>query len=110
MTTAVIVIVVLLVARRAGRVLMMMRRKKERGGAAGALRPRVRPGRRGGRRPREAEHHLADVANRRDKAEIRDLDARGARALLAAAGPTCRPRSSTTRSLPPGTPTSWSAT
>ena len=74
MTTAVIVIVVLLVLAALAAVLMM-RRNKERAGLQERFGPEYdRAVEEGGSR-REAEHHLADVASRRDKAEIRDLDA-----------------------------------
>jgi len=75
MTTAVIVIIVVLLVLAALAAVMMMRRKKEREGLQERFGPEYdRAVEQGGSR-REAEHHLADVANRRDKAEIRDLDA-----------------------------------
>ncbi len=74
-TAAVILIVVVLLVLAALAALMMARRKKERE----ALRERFGPEydravEEGGSR-RDAEHRLSDVAARRDKAEIRELDA-----------------------------------
>jgi hypothetical protein len=74
-TAAVILIVVVLLVLAALAAVMASRRKKERE----ALRERFGPEydravEEGGKR-REAEHRLSDVAARRDKAEIRELDA-----------------------------------
>ncbi len=74
-TAAVILIVVVLLVLAALAAFMMARRKKERE----VLRERFGPEydravEEGGSR-REAEHRLSDVAARRDKAEIRELDA-----------------------------------
>jgi hypothetical protein len=74
MTTAIIVIVVVLLVLGALAAVFAARRKKERE----QLRERFGPEydraveESGGRR--QAEHRLSDVAARRDKAEIRDLD------------------------------------
>ena len=96
MTTAVIVIIVALLVLAALAALMMMRRKKERAGLQERFGPEYdRAVDQGGSR-REAEHHLADVANRRDNAEIRELNA-GERERYTSAGRTCRQRSSMTR-------------
>ncbi len=73
MTTAVILIVLVLLVAAALAAFLVNRRKQERE----ALRERFGPEydraveERGDRR--EAEHHLSDVASRRDKAEIREL-------------------------------------
>ena len=73
MTTAVILIVLVLLVAAALAAFLVNRRKQERA----ALRERFGPEydraieERGDRR--EAEHHLTDVASRRDKAEIREL-------------------------------------
>ena len=74
-TAAVILIVVVLLVLAVLAALLMARRKKERE----ALRERFGPEydravEEGGSR-RDAEHRLSDVAARRDKAEIRELDA-----------------------------------
>ena len=87
MTTAVILIVIVLLVAAALAAFLVNRRKQERE----ALRERFGPEydraveERGDRR--EAEHHLADVADRRDKAEIRELDRRSGSATRQA-GPT----------------------
>jgi hypothetical protein len=75
MTTAVIVLVVVLLVLAALAAVMMMRRKQERAGLQERFGPEYDRAVEQGTSRREAEHHLADVADRRDKAEIRDLDA-----------------------------------
>jgi hypothetical protein len=73
-TAAVILIVVVLLALIALAVFLMDRRKKEREALRERFGPEYDRAVEGGSR-REAEHRLSDVAARRDKAEIRELDA-----------------------------------